>query len=328
MTQNLANKLKGDYKITSWDGKVKVYDNGHIEGAGDCYSYQVSSTSSLNRQKVTSVPTGVNNSKVSSKFITLGATVPDDGMLSEFKDAKLGKRLGNESSEKDVYELVDHPDLVIGISKIDGGYDAQLKRLKEEMDDLSKLKNHGLPVVEINGLTTHNGTPAIVMKKYAQGSKDIVTYSKEIGAYNKPLRIGDSPLLNEYTIKDLTQILNTMGNKQLKIDDLQFLINRDGRVFISDPLNISSGKIGKNMRDGVNLLIEAAGENIILEKIFKMNKGVKFTKEQILSQFGDILKNTPPKNVLTEWLDQKVDNILHGLEGKGIRIDNNYYIYE
>lgn len=78
VAQNLANKLKGDYKITSWDGKVKVYDNGHIEGIGECYSYKVSSSNSLNREKVTSVPKGVNNSTIGGKFVYLGGNSPPE----------------------------------------------------------------------------------------------------------------------------------------------------------------------------------------------------------------------------------------------------------
>lgn len=259
--------------------------------------------------------------------MTLGSSLQDDGLLSEFKDAKLGKRLGNESSEKDVYELVDHPDLVIGISKVVGDYNVKLNRLKKEIDDLNKLKNEGLPVVEYNGLTTHNGTPAIVMKKYAQGSKDIVANDKT--NFSAPIRVGDSQLLNETSIKDLTKILLDLKNKKIQIEDLQFLIDKDGRLVITDPFKIIiPGNSFKQMGQTVYRLIEAAGENTFMNKIF-VTKGKTINIDEATAEFTKILKGTAPKNVNVEDVSARTRNILSNLKSKGIlrSSDDIVYVY-
>jgi hypothetical protein len=123
---------------------------------------------------------------------------------------------------------------------------------------LNDLKERGLPTAEILGKTTHDGQPALIMKRYSQGSKDIVQTQK-----NKAKIIGKSDSLNEKNISDLKQIRSLMESKKIKIDDLQFLIDRDGSVVIADPLgyylNTFSSKTNK---DTIDLLIKSAEENL------------------------------------------------------------------
>ncbi len=74
--QNLSNALKGNYKVSSWDGEVTIFDNGHIEGSGKCYAYQPSKTSDFNRSDITlaNAPYGSNRSHAppNADFVVLG----------------------------------------------------------------------------------------------------------------------------------------------------------------------------------------------------------------------------------------------------------------
>jgi hypothetical protein len=173
--------------------------------------------------------------------------------LPEFKDIKLGKELGS-GGNKIAYEVPGREDVVIAVLKKGRPANA----IDKEISLLNDLKEQGLPTTEILGETTHNGQFALIMKRYSQGSKDIVQTQK-----NKAKIIGKSESLNEKSISDLKQIRSLMESKKIKIDDLQFLIDRDGSVVIADPLgyhlNTSPSKTNK---DTIDLLIKSAEENL------------------------------------------------------------------
>jgi hypothetical protein len=175
--------------------------------------------------------------------------------LPEFKDVKLGKELGS-GGNKIVYEVPGREDIAIAV--LEKGRPANA--IDKEIELLNDLKEQGLPTVEILGKTTHNGQPAVVMKKYAQGSKDLVRVE------NKNIkRIGESTLLNEKSVKDLKAIKSIMELKKIKINDLQFLIQKDGTIVISDPLGVTIGqrlRPNENNFKMIDKLIEAAEENI------------------------------------------------------------------
>jgi hypothetical protein len=96
------------------------------------------------------------------------------------------------------------------------------------------------------------------MKKYAQGSKDVVRLSGK-----KAKLVGKSEFLNQRSIDDLTKIRDKMRTSKIKIEDLQFLINKDGTVVISDPLNVSLGEApSPNNIRMIDLLIESAKSNL------------------------------------------------------------------
>ncbi|HEY4238886.1 MAG TPA: DUF4157 domain-containing protein [Kofleriaceae bacterium] len=170
---------------------------------------------------------------------------------------KLGKPLGS-GGEKRVYAIEGHDDLVIGVVEGDKGSTARLQEEKALMDE---LKGEGMPVVDIQEITTFEGKPAVIMKRFMQGSKDVVKYT---GAQNNPknrqLRyVGESPYLNETSVADLQKIAKLMKTAPVKIDDLQFLIGADGHIVIADPLRVTVGESpsAKNL-EMIQMLIRAA----------------------------------------------------------------------
>jgi hypothetical protein len=174
--------------------------------------------------------------------------------LPEFKDVKLGKTLG-EGGNKITYEVPGREDIAIAV--LQRGKSDSLDR---EVALLNELREQGLPTVEVLGKTTHNGQPALVMKKYAQGSKDIVRLDRTTG---KIKLFGESKLLNEKSISDLQRIRSLMEQKKIKIDDLQFLIGKDGGVVVADPIDVFSGqKPSPNNLKMIDLLIESAQRNL------------------------------------------------------------------
>jgi hypothetical protein len=165
----------------------------------------------------------------------------------------LAIKLGS-GGNKDVYAVEGREDIAIGVLK--PGKPASL--INEEVTILQKLRAEGLSTVEVIGTTTYDGRPAIIMQRYAQGSKEVVR------TINGQVKIvGQSGYLNEKSIADLAEIRRIMVERQVKIDDLQFLIGNDGGVVIADPLKITVGEppSATNLRT-IDQLIKAAQSNV------------------------------------------------------------------
>jgi hypothetical protein len=177
----------------------------------------------------------------------------------EFKDAKLGKQLGEGSgSNKTVYAVAGRDDVAIGILK--PGRPAAA--LTEEIELLKTLEAQGLATVKVLGTTVHNGRPAMVMQRYAQGSKEIV-----IIRHGQVRSVGQSSLLNQKSIDDLEKIRSIMQSKSVQIDDLQFLIGRDGSIVIADPLKVIVGKSpSTNNLATIDELVKMAKSNVARSK--------------------------------------------------------------
>ena len=183
------------------------------------------------------------------------------GHLEEFKDIELGKKLG-DGGNKEVYVVGGREDLAIGI--LQKGKPASA--IDEEIELLQQLTSQKLPTVEVIGKTTHGGQSAIVMKRYAQGSKNIVKLQK-----GKVRRVDNAniELLNHNSIQDLEKIRSIMEKRQIQISDLQFLIDSNGHMFIADPIEVFTGVgkgLSKNNRKMIDELIAAAQENIMRSK--------------------------------------------------------------
>ncbi len=170
---------------------------------------------------------------------------------SLFDNLKLGQQIG-EGGNKIVYDIVGHQDEVIAVLKKGKPGSA----IDEEVALLRQLSENNLPVVEILERGIHEGQPALIMKKYAQGSKDIV---KRVG--DKMKIVGDSAFLNQKSIRDLNLIKNNLINRKIKIDDLQFLIAKDGSIVIADPLAIFVGQAPSKWNlQMIDKLIEVASK--------------------------------------------------------------------
>jgi Pretoxin HINT domain len=143
--------------------------------------------------------------------------------------ADLGELVG-EGGNKKVYAYGEGK--VIGILK-DG---KPLSALEKEIGYLHDLEKLGLPTVK-GEIIDVGGKPGIIYDRYALGSKDLV---KTVNG--RPTIVGDSPLLNAASAADLKAIRQTLVSGKTKIDDLQFLIGKDGHVVIADPLGVFPGQ--------------------------------------------------------------------------------------
>lgn len=153
--------------------------------------------------------------------------IPEGGI--SYKNAELGKKISDEGAYKRVYEIAGEPDKIIAILK-EG---KQVSTLNEEINALQVLSDKGFPTVEIIEKTTHNGHPCIVMKRYALGSEEIIE------PFGDEVKIkGTSELLNSNSINSLMTIREKMVRQEIMIEDLQFLITKDGSFVIADPLGI------------------------------------------------------------------------------------------
>jgi hypothetical protein len=162
---------------------------------------------------------------------------------------ELGEELGS-GGEKNVYAIKGRDDIAIGIAK--PGVSAE--RIAQEVAELDKLSDLGLPVVEVQAVVSYRGRPALLMKRYAQGSKTVVRTIK-----GRVKVVGSSSFFNERSVKDLERIRDSMEKIPLWIDDLQFLIGEDGSIVVADVIGAIPGREpSRNNRKIIERLIDLA----------------------------------------------------------------------
>jgi hypothetical protein len=178
-------------------------------------------------------------------------TVPSKPVPEIPKD-KLGKPVGS-GGNKNAYEYGDNK--VVAVLK-EG---KKPRMVDDELAMLNQLKENGIPTVNAERVNV-GGRPALLMDKFeGGGSKSVVALDRR----GKMSNVGDSPYLNERSIADLNKIRNTLTTKPIKVDDLQFLIGKDGRVVVADPLKVTvGGKPSKNNLLMIDKLIAAAKKSI------------------------------------------------------------------
>ncbi|MEN9610693.1 MAG: hypothetical protein RLZZ628_1507, partial [Bacteroidota bacterium] len=138
--QNLANKLGGNRKVIAWEGEVKVFKNGRIEGAGTCKEFRAGPV-----VQNTTPPIGKPNMPAIGEFVALGAN--DWNVISQRLKNKLSSmQLDPNLSEAD--KLVNKISKRLEVAKDDGieiadkinkgdfenitGYSDVLKKLSSE----------------------------------------------------------------------------------------------------------------------------------------------------------------------------------------------------
>jgi len=129
--------------------------------------------------------------------------------------------------------------------------------LDKEIALLNKLDDLGLPTVNARPIVV-DGQPAILFDRFAQGSKDVVKLVRK-GRNRKVEIVGSSHLLNARSISDLKLIRQKLIENNIRIHDLQFLIGRDGRIVIADPIDVIPDAPSKANLRMISLLIQAAG---------------------------------------------------------------------
>ncbi len=165
---------------------------------------------------------------------------------------KIGAKIGS-GGNKEVFEYgKDQAIAVLKKGQHANTFDNELKVLEQ-------IKNLGFPTVAIRGQTSVNGQAALIMDRFAQGSKDIVRTVN-----GKVQIVGTSPYLNQRSIEQLKAIRARIVDEKVQIHDLQFLIKKNGDIVISDPLKVTA--LTGNAQAHVNLsmidqLIKAAQRN-------------------------------------------------------------------
>ncbi len=135
-----------------------------------------------------------------------------------------------------------------------------LSAIQDEAAKLQQLKDLGFPVVNAR-ITTHDGAPAMIMDRYAQGSKDIIARNSRTGNIEVVANANTS-LLNGNSVRDLQAIRTRMVDKKISVNDLQFLISKDGHVVIADPIDVyTRTKPSKPSLRTIDLLIIEARKN-------------------------------------------------------------------
>jgi hypothetical protein len=163
----------------------------------------------------------------------------------------LGEELG-EGESKRVYAYGENQ--VVAVLK-EGEEPGTIAR---EISNLERLRDEiRLPVVNARIITV-DGQLAILMDRFAEGSKDIIR-----GFDQRTMRyFGHSKYLNANSIRDLEEIWRIMKEKNVAIDDLQFLIGKDGHVVITDPEDVHIGKTSDFNQFLIEDLIRIARRNI------------------------------------------------------------------
>src|SRR5690606_11144026 len=131
---------------------------------------------------------------------------------------------------KEVLQIKTDPDLVVAIQHKELG--KTFESIDMELKALQEIKDLGLPVVEIKGKTTVGDQPDLVMQKYVGHSRDFISN----GIIPKIKKGAECTHLNEKSIQDLKVIREKMVNEKIHIEDLQFLVSKDGSIVITDPL--------------------------------------------------------------------------------------------
>jgi hypothetical protein len=131
--------------------------------------------------------------------------------------SKLSKPIG-AGANKSVYT---YDDLAIALSD-HGGYMAHVS-INAETKALQKLADAGIPTVKfaLGEIGTHK-EPAVLMQKFAANDRDYAALS----CYSKQ------------SIEDLELIKRELAEQKIAVVDLQFLVNRDGRLVVADPFAI------------------------------------------------------------------------------------------
>lgn len=104
-------------------------------------------------------------------------------------------------------------------------------------------------------------------------------------------------------------------NKKIHIEDLQFLVNNDGHIVISDPLDLD---IGSNDYELNIKVLQSVNEDVmtnILQQKMMLNKG--YTYEEIRNMFENLIQ----QNELINYLEMAT----HPRVGFLDKTNNLYY---
>lgn len=133
----------------------------------------------------------------------------------ELPTAVLGKRLGG-GCYKEAFAVKGRPDraLVVGWLRSD------------EVGRMRQLAELGVPTARVLARGRCGSSDALYMERYH-------TYSKAWGAEEEVQRF--QATINERTIASVELAIKVIREQRIYIDDLQFLIRKDGEAVVADP---------------------------------------------------------------------------------------------
>jgi hypothetical protein len=175
----------------------------------------------------------------------------------------LGEVLGT-GAEKTVFAFGD--DHVIAVYK---DLEPDVPRPGEAYSDpehqqatLAELERLGFPTARIQAEFDFNGQKAFLQDRYVANDRDL---DSRMDASGQPLSL---TLLNQNSISSLEKIRSLLISKDVAVADLQFLIDKDGRFVIADPVGMKQGldedgrrQQASNLRE-IDALIDTAEVNL------------------------------------------------------------------
>lgn len=160
----------------------------------------------------------------------------------------LGQKVGS-GSQKDVFMSRDNPGRCIClIREKDIGHQRPIDVAQKEIEDMNSLKSMGLPVIQGYGVVRYNNEYG-VEREYIRGAID----SEDIIHGKNTLPEGR--LFNENIQEDCNKIMNILKERNIQIEDMQFLLDEYGRVFINDARGVTYG----NPQKGIDKVKELRG---------------------------------------------------------------------
>jgi hypothetical protein len=195
-------------------------------------------TWAANKRAVLQRHMGVAKAGIAKQGVGLFGATPNLDALPNL-EARRGKILSWDGMEKNVYYVegaasYTSSDAYEKLVWLEPKWWGAPRLLESEVGMLDQLRKHGLPAANILGKTEYQGLfgirkVAALQERMAAGSRNFIKWFKA-DEFDPRL----SPL-NEQTIKDLEDITRIVSEKQIRIQDMQFLVGRDGRVVINDP---------------------------------------------------------------------------------------------
>ncbi|WP_026013916.1 T3SS effector protein kinase HopBF1 [Pseudomonas psychrophila] len=198
----------------------------------------------------------ISNSSVNQKHHTATSDTTYDAS-NAFNDIRsLGQKVGS-GSQKDVFHSRQSPTQCICLFRAGttGSIPAELYAQKE-LATTKRLKELGFPVVDAHALVKY-GNAVGVSKDFihnAIDSEDIVQNRSSLPT---------KTWFNENIVNDCKAIISKLRAHSVHIEDLQFLIDTNGRVLINDPRDVirsspekSIGKVNELRAHALNNLLD------------------------------------------------------------------------
>ena len=127
----------------------------------------------------------------------------------------------------------------------------------------NKLQALGAPyVAKIDGAAKIHGQDAIIMDSFLANTKVILHGNWLRNAREFPM-VYDTSLFSEKTIESLEATREWMVRERVYIDDLQFLVAKDGTFYVGDPQAVMAGKPPhKSHLDMIDLYLSLASRQV------------------------------------------------------------------